>query len=81
MGMDPKLPLTVITSNIRGLNPGNSYSKLEYMRDLASENNSVIISLTESHLSENISDEEVAINGWAHVRSDRLNRRGRGVIV
>ena len=36
--------------------------------------------MTESHLSENILDCEVAIDGWSTFRTDRVNRTGGGVI-
>ena len=71
----------MITGNIRGLNPGQSYSKIEYLRDLSVVNNSAVISLTESHLSDNILDSEIQIDGWTHFRSDRTNRTGGGVIT
>ena len=41
----------MITGNIRGLNPGIHYSKIEYLKDLAYDKKACIISLTESHLS------------------------------
>ena len=44
-------------------------------------NNSVIISLTESHLSDRILDSEVQLDGWTHIRSDGTNRSGGGVIT
>ena len=37
--------------------------------------------LTESHLSPNIQESEVYIEGWQTIRSDRSNRQGGGVIV
>ena len=73
-------PLSVIAGNIRGLNPGQSYSKIEYLSDLSKTNNSVIVTLTESHLSDKIDDSEVKIEGWSLIRSDRKNRAGGGVI-
>ena len=78
---EPILPTTMISANIRGLNPGMSYSKIEYMTDISKENNAVIISLTESHLHEGILDSEINIKDWTNVRSDRRNRSGGGVIV
>ena len=44
-------------------------------------NNSVVISLTESHLCDEIFDSEIQLEGWSHVRSDRRNRQGGGVIT
>ena len=37
--------------------------------------------LTESHLSPNIQESEVYLEGWQTIRSDRSNRQGGGVIV
>ena len=75
------LPTSMISANIRGLNPGMSHSKIEYINDISKENNAVIISLTESHLHEGILDSEINIKGWRNVRSGRRNRSGGGVIV
>ena len=72
---------SIVTGNIRGLNPGASYSKIEYLSDLANDNGSYIISMTESHLSDYITDQEIAINGWSSHRSDRTGRTGGGVIT
>ena len=65
---------TMISANIRGLNPGMKYSKIEYLNDLASDKNAIIIAITESHLCESILDSKISIKGWAHVRSDRKDR-------
>ena len=80
--MEPSdLLQSIITGNIRGLNPGAQYSKIEYLADLAQDNKSYIITLTESHLSGGISDQEIAIDGWSSFRSDRLDRKGGGVVT
>ena len=50
---------SMISANIRGLNPGMSHSKLEYMNDLSKENNAIIISLT-------FLDPEINIKGWTN---------------
>ena len=77
---ESKLP-SMISANIRGLNPGMKYSKIEYLNDLANDKNAIIMAITESHLSEGILDSEISIKGWAHVRADRDNWIGGGVIV
>ena len=80
--MDPSSILqSIITGNVRGLNPGVNYSKIEYLSDLADNNESYIISMTESHLSDSISDHEIAIDGWSSFRADRTDRTGGGVIT
>ena len=72
---------TILVGNIRGLNPSMSYSKIDFLRDLAIDKNSIAIAITESHLNDKIYDHEINIKGWAHSRSDRVNRNGGGVIV
>ena len=74
-------PSTVITGNIRGINPGIRYSKIEYLMDLANEKKSFMINLTKTHLSEEIKDEELRMDGWTIVRSDRDSRGGGGAII
>ena len=72
---------TIITGNIRGLNPSIHYSKIEYLTDLAKKSSSYIITLTESHLNSGISDYKINMNGWSIHRSDRVGRKGGGVIT
>ena len=55
---------SVICGNIRGISPGIRGSKIDYIRDLSKDRDSFLIMLTESHLSDQILDCEVAINGW-----------------
>ena len=70
----------MITGNIRGLNPGIHYSKIEYLKDLAFDRKACIISLTESHLSKEISNEELKFENWTITRADRNGRYGGGVM-
>ena len=51
------------------------------MRDLAFNDKCFAISLTESHLNDNIQDHEIHMEGWNSIRSDRINRSGGGVIT
>ena len=51
------------------------------MRDLAFNEKCFAISLTESHLNDNIQDHEIHMEGWNSIRSDRINRSGGGVIT
>ena len=71
---------SIICGNIRGISPEIRGNKLDYIRDLSVDRDSFIIMLTESHLSDNILDCEVAINGWSTFNTDRTNRTGGGVI-
>ena len=82
MVLDKPIPVSsIITGNIRALKPGLRNSKIEYLANLANLNNNDIMSLTESHLSEDITDAEVHIDGWASVRCDRHKRYGGGIIT
>ena len=40
-----------------------------------------MITLTESHLDDGVSDNEINLDGWYISRSDRYNRYGGGVIT
>ena len=48
---------------------------------LASEYNSVAIALTETHLSSDIEDNEISIEGWSSFGGDRIGRKCGGTIV
>ena len=72
---------SILTGNVRGLNPGFRYQKIEYIRDLAINEKCFAITLTESHLNENIHDSEIHIEGWNSIRSDRSNCMGGGVVT
>ena len=63
------------------MQPGIRSNKLDYLSFLAKENNTVIISLTESHLKERVDDAEIHIEGFSITRSDRVIREGGGVVV
>ena len=58
MELEPVVLSTIIIGNIRGLNPGIHYSKIEYLKHLAIDKEAYIITLTESHLSKDITSEE-----------------------
>ena len=45
------------------------------------KSSSYVITLTESHLNSDISDCEINMNGWSIHRSDRVGRKGGGVIT
>ena len=69
----------VIYSNIRGLFPKSNQSKVPYLCDLAKTKNSPLICLTETHLTHEILDAEISINGYNLFRSDRQKRSHGGV--
>ena len=72
---------TIICGNIRGISPGIRSNKIDYIRNLCIEKEAFAVMLTESHLSDNILDCEVSIDGWSTFRADRTFRSGGGVIT
>ena len=64
--------------NIQGLFPMSNRTKVAHLRDLAAESNTPFISLTETHLSEDILSAEVQIPGYTLYRSDRQGGRTHG---
>ena len=56
-------------------------TKPSVLLDLAKMKNCFLISLTETHLSSNISNVELTTEGWDLYRTDRLERFGGGVAV
>lgn len=71
----------MISCNIEGLIPRKFKGKLKMISELASEEESLIVALTESHLHENIKDAEVRISNYTSFRTDRANRRKKGGII
>ena len=67
---------SIIRGNIRGVNPGIYSSMIDFLRDLADEKESFMITLTESHMNQNIDDHELQLNGWTVSRADRFERQG-----
>lgn len=70
--------LKVCHQNIRSLLP-----KIDQVRVLLESHKGIsILGITESHLSNNVCDTEIAIDGYKLYRKDRQNkRRGDGVLV
>ena len=64
--------------NIRGVYPKTNRTKISYIRDLASLAESAFIVMTETHLSSDILDAEVAIQGYTSYRDDRAEPRTHG---
>ena len=71
---------TIIQGNVRGL---CSYdrTKILTLSRLALMHNSVAIALTETHISEDIEDNEINIDGWSQFRGDRAMRKCGGSIL
>ena len=64
--------------NIRGLYPRSNRTKICYLRDLARLTSTSMIVITESHLSADVQDAELAIPGWTLYRADRAAPRTHG---
>ena len=67
--------------NIQGIYTSNKEGKLGLLKDIAFETNAMVIALTESHLSRDIQDSEIKIEGYETFRSDRLNGEKGGILV
>ena len=72
---------SIITINIRGLIPGTRRDKLTFISALANESEAEIIFITETHLSNKISDSEIVIPGWGSTRGDRILRQSGGSMI
>ena len=66
--------------NIRGL---YSYdrTKILTLERFADMHKSIVIALTETHLSSEIEDNEISIKGWSLFRADRCLRKCGGSII
>ena len=56
-------------------------TKLLRLNDLANLYNTKVIGITESHLDDKHLDGEIQIQGYESIRSDRLKRKGGGVLL
>ena len=72
---------TIITGNIQGLYPRKGKHKVDLLKEMAIENETVILALTESHLRSEIKDAEVHIDGFQLFRADRTEGSARGGVV
>ena len=71
---------SLIVLNIEGILPSTFKAKLQLLSELAQEEKALIISLTESHLSENIKEAEIKIQNYTPFRTDRYQRKKGGVV-
>ena len=74
-------PYKITTLNIAGLSTHRFRGKTKLLTEIAQSDNAVIISLTESHLTENIREAEINIPHYTHFRTDRCNQRKKGGVV
>ena len=75
------LKLGFIFGNIRGLYPKCNKTKIDQIYDISKLEGANILAITESHLSEDIKDCEVRMDGYDIHRSDRERTTHGGVIV
>ena len=71
----------ILMGNIRGLFPLSNQFKVKAIEDIAVLENVSVIALTESHLTGDILDGEIEIDGFVCHRSDRVDRSHGGVII
>ena len=64
-------PNNILFGNVRGLCPQTDKTKPSVLLDLAKLKNCFVISLTETHLTPNISNVELTTEGWDLYRTDR----------
>lgn len=72
---------TIITLNVAGLLPYKFRGKVKLLAEMAQVDNALILSLTESHLTENIREAEMYIENYTSFRTDRSGQRKKGGIV
>ena len=77
----PSSLLSFFMLNTRGLYPKCNQNKIPMLKELASEDNSTFLALTETHLSSDIIDAEISIPGYTIFRTDRKDRSHGGVAV
>ncbi|KAK4314102.1 hypothetical protein Pmani_014591 [Petrolisthes manimaculis] len=71
----------IITFNIAGLMPYKMKGKTKLLEEIAKSENAIIISLTESHLNDEIRDAEVNIPKYMTFRTDRMKHHKKGGVI
>ena len=73
---------SIISCNIQGLNTKKQKHKVQLISELANNENTLTITLTESHLNEKILDSEIQMKNYIAFRADRtFGRKNGGVIT
>ena len=80
-GSSTDQPLSILLLNTNRLITPSGRSKSPFLWDQAQLNNSLMVGVTESWLSDQHADAEVNIHGFSILRSDRKNREGGGVVL
>ena len=71
----------IITLNIAGLLPYKFKGKIKLLTEMAQTENAVIISLTETHLTEDIREAEIEIPNFVPYRTDRPKQKKKGGVI
>lgn len=71
----------ILLCNIQGLYPPKNQTKVKYLGELSKDNDYLIPSPTETHLSEEIKDEELRIENYTLYRTDRKDRTHGGIAL
>ena len=69
---------SIISGNIQGLNTKKHKHKVQLMSELANNENTLTITLTETHLNEKILDSEIQMKNYIGFRADRTLGRKNG---
>ena len=73
---------SIISCNIQGLNTKKQKHKVQLISELANNENTLTITLKETHLNEKILDSEIQMKNYIGFRADRtLGRKNGGVIT
>ena len=73
---------SIISCNIQGLNTKKQKHKIQLISELANNENTLTITLTETHLNEKILDSEVRMKNYIGFRADRtFGRKNAGVLT
>ena len=62
---------SIISCNIQGLNTKKQKHKVQLISELPNNENTLIITLTETHLNEKILDSEIQMKNYIGFRADR----------
>ncbi|KAK4328660.1 hypothetical protein Pmani_000968 [Petrolisthes manimaculis] len=72
---------TVMMGNIQGLYPKTHINKVPFLKELAEQEDPMIIALTETHLKSEMKEAEINIINYTPFRVDRETRSHGGVII
>ena len=74
-------PASILLYNTNRLITPSGRSKASFLWDQGQLNNSIMVGITESWLTDQHADAEISIPGFSILRSDRKGRQGGGVAL